>query len=408
MAIKTENLAIIMTDIVGFTEATASQSRSAIDVLLATHNRILLPIVRRYSGRHIKSIGDALLLAFRSPTDAMLCAMAMQDALYEYNRGTLKDKQIHIRIGASLGEVRVTRNDIFGEPVNLTSRVTGVTPADEIYLSEALYMAMNKAEVPSQEVGWKELKGISQPVRVYNIPRFAVPRLVADVKVAEDLTDLVYPYGGAHLADDSDSPSVATRLKQIRRGVGSTLVWAFESIGGIFSGTWRAIRQKMWARVLAALALAAPLIVFGIQMSGKWTAQYRASQKAEMPSVVARTSTPEVKPTQSVPAVRPASAPMPAPASTPAPGAKAPPPGTGMEPNIPAALNAVLPYPNVSDAKRAYKDKRISKDEYKRAVKQIEAQREREIDYLKHEREIGNLTTLQYKLQAEKIEKKYD
>src|SRR3990172_5032169 len=131
MAIKTENLAILMTDIVGFTEATVHQSRSDMEAMLATHNRVLLPIVRRYRGRHIKSIGDALLLAFRSPTDAMLCAMAMQDALYEYNRSMPKDRRIHIRIGASLGEVRVTRNDIFGEPVNLTNRVAGVTPADE-------------------------------------------------------------------------------------------------------------------------------------------------------------------------------------------------------------------------------------------------------------------------------------
>src|SRR3990172_12560775 len=103
MAIKTENLAILMTDIVGFTEATVHQSRSDMEAMLATHNRVLLPIVRRYRGRHIKSIGDALLLAFRSPTDAMLCAMAMQDALHASNLHVPDIEKIHIRVAASLG-----------------------------------------------------------------------------------------------------------------------------------------------------------------------------------------------------------------------------------------------------------------------------------------------------------------
>jgi class 3 adenylate cyclase len=216
MTIKTENLAIMMTDIVGYTEATMKQSRSENEQLLATHNRILLPILKQYRGRHIKSIGDALLLVFRSPTDAMLCAMAMQDALHEYNRSAT-DKPIHIRIAASLGEVRVTRDDIFGEPVNLTSRIEGITPPDEIYLSEAMYMAMNKAEVPAEEVGWKELKGISESVRIYHLPRFANPRLVPEAMSTEDLGELVYPFGGAHLLPSDRSTSVMTQFRHISR-----------------------------------------------------------------------------------------------------------------------------------------------------------------------------------------------
>lgn len=132
----------------GFAEATIQHSRSQLEELLDSHHRILLPLVRRFKGRHVKSMEDALLLVFRSPTDAVLCAMAMQDALYEYNRTVPKERQIHLRIGASLGEVRVARNDVFGEPVNLTRRIADLAPADEIYLSEALFMAMNKAEVP--------------------------------------------------------------------------------------------------------------------------------------------------------------------------------------------------------------------------------------------------------------------
>jgi class 3 adenylate cyclase len=197
---KTQNLTIIFTDIVNYTETTAQQSRKENEDLLAMHNRILFPVFRRFRGKLIKMIGDALLIVFASPTDAMLCAMAMQDALFEHNRSAQPEKQIHIRIAASLGEVRVAKKDVFGEPVNITSRIENITPSDEIYFSDAVYMTMNKAEVPCIEVGIKALKGIAEPLRIWQIPRFSRPRLVPeDVMNNADISDFAYPYGGAHL-----------------------------------------------------------------------------------------------------------------------------------------------------------------------------------------------------------------
>ncbi len=125
-------------------------------------------------------------MVFRSPTDAMICSMAMQDALYEHNRNLPEAKQIHIRVAASLGEVRISGKDIFGEPVNVISRIEGITPADEIYLSDAIYMAMNKAEVPCQEVGNQKLKGVVGDVRIFNIPRFSTLQLVPKQAVSEE------------------------------------------------------------------------------------------------------------------------------------------------------------------------------------------------------------------------------
>src|SRR4030067_263900 len=158
ISLKTETLAIVLTDIAGYPEPTQNQSRLDNARLLNTHNRILYPIIRRYKGRHVKSIGDALLLVFRSPTDAMLCAMAMQDALFEFNRNSPKDQQIHIRVAASLGEVRVTRNDVFGEAVNVTSRIESITPVEEIYPCGGAHLIETDAEG-----GWRARFGGSGP-----------------------------------------------------------------------------------------------------------------------------------------------------------------------------------------------------------------------------------------------------
>ena len=200
MDIKTENLTILFVDIAGFTATTSRQSRAENAHLLQTFDGTLLPLIKRFKGIVVKSIGDALLITFRSPTDAMLCAMALQDAMHEYNLNAPEDKRIHIRVAANLGEVRVTKKDIFGEPVNVASRIEGIAPADEIYLSEAVFMAMNKAEVPAQEVGYKELKGIPQTTRIYSIPRFATPRLIPEriAESGEQGSELLFPYGGMH------------------------------------------------------------------------------------------------------------------------------------------------------------------------------------------------------------------
>jgi hypothetical protein len=67
--------------------------------------------------------------------------------------------------------VRVESNDVFGEPVNIAARVEGLADAGEVYFTEAVYLAMNKAEVPSQEVGAFELKGIPGKIRVFRVPK---------------------------------------------------------------------------------------------------------------------------------------------------------------------------------------------------------------------------------------------
>jgi adenylate cyclase len=365
-SIKTENLAIVMTDMVGFTEATVQQSRVEIEQLLDTHNRILLPIVRRFKGRHVKSIGDALLLVFRSPTDAMLCAMAMQDALYEYNRSTPKDRQIHMRVGASLGEVRVTRHDIIGEPVNMTSRICNIAAADDIYLSEAMYMAMNKAEVPSQEVGWRELKGIPQPVRIYHIPRFAVPRLVPDVMVADDVTDLVYPYGGAHLTARGRDSKLLEGARELGHEIGRSAVGIYRS---------RAVR------IGAVVALLAPLAYVGVGAAVKYVRSLPAG-----PAPVAEAPAPKSE--------------MPAARSE---------PETASVPRTPvmAPIPPTPEFRNFGEAEKAYKENRISMVEYRRIVAVMRNDRDRELERLKREYGAGRLTKDEYKQRSAEVEERY-
>ncbi|WNG37605.1 adenylate/guanylate cyclase domain-containing protein [Archangium violaceum] len=168
---KTANLAIVFTDIKGFTERTSRQTLEENQRLLKVHHDLLAPVFKAFGGRIIKSIGDAFLVTFVSPTQAVLSGMAIQDRLWNYNRGASDAERLDVRVAINVGEVRLESNDVFGEPVNIASRVESIAEAGEVFFTEAVYLAMNKAEVPSLEVGVFELKGIPGKIRVFRVPR---------------------------------------------------------------------------------------------------------------------------------------------------------------------------------------------------------------------------------------------
>src|SRR5258706_1724652 len=172
---KTENLAVAFVDIKGYTTRPSTQSREENQKLLRRFDGVVRPVVKAFGGHVVKNSGDVFLLTYRSPTDALHSAMAMQDQLAEMNAKLPEGERFEIRVAVNVGEVRVEGNDVFGEAVNIASRIEGLADGGEIYFSEAVYLVMNKSEVPFEEVGIKQLKGVPEPVRVFKIP------MVADV-----------------------------------------------------------------------------------------------------------------------------------------------------------------------------------------------------------------------------------
>ena len=170
---RTENLAIVFIDIAGYTARTSSQTREENLRLLKRFDDVVRPLVRCYRGSVVKTIGDAYLLTFRSPTDALLCSMAVQDRITETDAAIDPAERFSIRAAVNVGDVRLEGNDVFGEAVNIASRIESKAGPGEIFFSEAVFLSMTRSEVPSEEVGLAELKGISDKVRLYRVPRSA-------------------------------------------------------------------------------------------------------------------------------------------------------------------------------------------------------------------------------------------
>ncbi len=167
MSAKT--LTVVFTDIKGFTERTSKSSRAQMVKVLKKHEELLRPIILRHGGRVVKTIGDAFLLTFESPTNAVLCGLRMQACLSAYNATAAPEDRIDIRVSMNTGEVELIGDDIFGETVNLASRVEGITDAGEVYFTESTYLVMNKSEVPTSQVGAFRFEGIPEKITIYRV-----------------------------------------------------------------------------------------------------------------------------------------------------------------------------------------------------------------------------------------------
>ncbi|TAL19178.1 hypothetical protein EPN90_04385 [Patescibacteria group bacterium] len=166
---QTKHLTVMFTDIKNYTVKSSEKTREELLGLLEEHDRLVRPVFEKFGGTVVKTIGDAFLVTFESPTDAVLCGMEIQRILKAHNASAHPNERIEVRVAINSGEVTVKDNDVFGEPVNIAARIEGIAEVNEIYFTEAVYLAMNKAEVPSAEVGVRHLKGIPHEIKVYKV-----------------------------------------------------------------------------------------------------------------------------------------------------------------------------------------------------------------------------------------------
>ncbi len=169
----TESRVVMLTDMKGFTAATSRQTREENARMLRLHDALLSPVIAAFGGQLIKSIGDAYLVLFAAPTEALLCAVAIQDRLADHARRVVEGDRIGVRIALALGDVRLDRGDVFGEAVNLASRIEGQAEAGEVWFSESIYWTLDRSRIPVEEMGWRALPGLKEEVRLFRVTQAA-------------------------------------------------------------------------------------------------------------------------------------------------------------------------------------------------------------------------------------------
>jgi len=154
--------AIMFTDIVGYTTMMGKDEQKALE-LLKVNRDIQKPLIEAYNGKWLKDMGDGALVSFNAASDAVYCAMKIQ-ATFQ------KETDFSLRIGIHLGEVVFEEADVFGDGVNIASRIESIAPAGCIYISESVLRNVeNKSEIITEFIGEKVLKNVKHPIRIYQV-----------------------------------------------------------------------------------------------------------------------------------------------------------------------------------------------------------------------------------------------
>jgi adenylate cyclase len=161
--------AIMFTDIVGFTSFTQRDETLALQ-LLENHRRLLRSAFGKYSGKEIKTIGDSFLVEFASALKASECAGEIQRVLHDLNLTLPSEERTLIRIGIHLGDVIHSKDDIYGDAVNVASRIQTVADPGGICVTQQVYNDIRgKFEYPIVAARKYRLKNVELLVEIYKI-----------------------------------------------------------------------------------------------------------------------------------------------------------------------------------------------------------------------------------------------
>lgn len=167
---KSRTATIMFTDIYGFTQMSEFEGRKRLVEIVSGLHTLIEAVVREFDGKVIKSIGDSLMVIFDSPTAAVLGAIEIQKRNKRRNSTLAQAERVEIRVGINTGEVTEIENDVYGEAVNVASRVEGECEPGGVYFTEATYLAMNRDKVICLPVGKRALKGLTYVVKLYKVP----------------------------------------------------------------------------------------------------------------------------------------------------------------------------------------------------------------------------------------------
>lgn len=160
---------ILKTDIVDSTPRLAGQTQAEMGAQRRQHKQFISGTAAQHRGSVFDEEGDAYWIDFPSVTDATLAAIDMHQNLRSMQVGKGEKQRLAIRAVITVGDILHQEKDTIGTTMTQTVRIEKFTPPDEIYLSHAAWLVLNKAEVQTSLVGEFDLKGFSESEKVYKV-----------------------------------------------------------------------------------------------------------------------------------------------------------------------------------------------------------------------------------------------
>jgi class 3 adenylate cyclase/tetratricopeptide (TPR) repeat protein len=217
---RVETLAIMMTDVEGSTALRTERGDVVADEILGTHAQILRDQLRRHGGQERQFLGDGFLLSFRSPLDAVHCAIDIQRALEEHNAAD-PERRIRVRIGIHVGEVNERAGELYGQALHAAARVMAEAAGGQVLVSAAVHDAVQSGGTwRFVDSGLFWLKGFPERWRLYEVA-WTAASIGRSTTEAPPLTALV--------ERDAERANLRRAVDEARSGRGSLVLVAGEA-----------------------------------------------------------------------------------------------------------------------------------------------------------------------------------
>ncbi len=223
--------AVMAADVVGYSRLMGSNEVATLTALKEHRTQLIDPAIARNQGRIVKLTGDGMLVEFPSVVSAAECATQIQRDMRARNANVGNDRKIEFRIGINLGDVIVDDDDIFGDGVNVATRLEGVARPGGIAVSSSVREKVgNKLDLIFEDMGDQDLKNIALPVRAFNV---VVPSATSEGSSAREAE-----------VEEADKPSIAvlpfnnmsgdTEQEYFSDGITEDIITDLSKVSGLF------------------------------------------------------------------------------------------------------------------------------------------------------------------------------
>jgi adenylate cyclase len=161
---------IMCADVVGYSRLMGMDEEGTLAHLNTVRRNLFDPAIAEHRGRIVRAMGDGFLVEFNSVVDAVRCAMKVQSEMPRQTEEMPADRRIWFRVAIAMGDVVTDGDLIYGQAVDIGSRMESLAEPGGINVSRAVRdQVRDRLPIAFEDLGEHEVKNVARPVRAFRI-----------------------------------------------------------------------------------------------------------------------------------------------------------------------------------------------------------------------------------------------
>jgi adenylate cyclase len=161
---------IMCADVVGYSRLMGIDEEGTLARLNTVRRNLFDPTIAEHRGRIVRAMGDGFLVEFNSVVDAVRCAVKVQNEMPEQTAEMPEERRIQFRMAIAMGDVVTDGDLIYGQAVDIGSRMESLAQPGGINISRAVRdQVRDRLPIAFEDLGEHQVKNVARPVRAFRI-----------------------------------------------------------------------------------------------------------------------------------------------------------------------------------------------------------------------------------------------